>query len=317
MDPTRLIAKLINGKSNKMTVKPNLAVARLRSTVKSQSDTSSTTPNNQSKLKKDGRAKRKPETKYINGGITFEAPKKEVKSSSSSPYVKSEHSISYSKAKKSDSNGNESKVKEEEFTFQPGNTDDEEMEEVDPSFLYRDIIADRDDNDENMAPLFWDVYSKKNDLPKTSSFTPSPFFTHLDRVKLEPGLEYDDSNYSDCNDLQTNTGDSLILFQLPQILLSRKDGALGKLRVYNSGRLELLETKTGLVFDLQHVSCNNNISNCDVNKSELSANNSSDFGTSIWREAVVFSDRQLACLGSIENSNIMLVRPQLDQFINL
>ncbi|XP_074601940.1 uncharacterized protein LOC141855715 [Brevipalpus obovatus] len=333
-------------KPNKIVAKPNLSAAsnRTRPVAKVKQDPSPKNNNNHHKNNHingtngfhnnnhdniNGKRRGDKSERYVQGSILFEAPRKDPTVNVKPTFKREPNLISSEVIPRNKHIKRESdEITTESLHNIEASSDEDEL--VDPDLLYKDIAERDDDNDENMTPLLWDLYDgslKKGEDVKTSEFTE---VKSKPVIKKEPGTEDDDDvDHDQKPDIDIDRGifsiynnEDLILLQMPQILLNRKDEKFGKLRVYKSGKLELLDTKNGIVYDVQRVysqddapghlkTFNNDESKCNLQKNNLFAKNNS-----MRRDAVVFADRDLVCLGSIENTDVLLVGPKVEQFMH-
>ncbi|XP_015790717.1 protein phosphatase inhibitor 2 [Tetranychus urticae] len=108
--------------------------------------------------------------------------------------------------------------------------------------LYRDdFISNFSTNDDELAPIGWE---------------------HVSQLQLykQKGCEKDvkSTRRFDAWASTKNNQDKMVLFQLPEMVLKGGDGRLGKIRMYKSGKMELVDTRSGIVYDLLHTDCDVN-----------------------------------------------------------
>lgn len=99
--------------------------------------------------------------------------------------------------------------------------------------------------------------------------------------------------------------DKFILMQMPEFLGARNEGKIGKLRVYKSGKTELVDNSNKLIFNI--VKPNDK----DFSKTSTSLDSKPN------REVVSFSEKELMCLGSMDTENTYLLVPRVLDFLNL
>jgi hypothetical protein len=95
--------------------------------------------------------------------------------------------------------------------------------------------------------------------------------------------------------------DKLVLMQLPEILGNRNEGKIGKLRVYKSGKVELVYNSSKLKFDLVQSR------DKDSANAELTPN----------QEVIAFLGKELMCLGSLKPEDTFLMVPRILDFLKL
>jgi hypothetical protein len=107
--------------------------------------------------------------------------------------------------------------------------------------------------------------------------------------------------------------DKLFLLQVPDILVKRPKGLIGKLRIYKSGRFELVDSETGVSFELLRANANPSTLTIPV-KSEgksrstnFTASNPSD----INQEIVHLSTDSLTALSRVHSEDILVAVPQI------
>jgi hypothetical protein len=106
--------------------------------------------------------------------------------------------------------------------------------------------------------------------------------------------------------------EKLVLFQVPDVLVNRPEGKIGRLRVYKSGRIELVDTEAGITFDVlqPHVQSQAKAGvkteGCDTKSRPQTSTEGN-----VSQELVHLSDNSLTSLGRLNSRDILIPVPRL------
>ena len=114
------------------------------------------------------------------------------------------------------------------------------------------------------------------------------------------------------NLLKTGTHEKLLLMQIPETILKRSDGYIGKMRVYKSGRIEMIDSDSDLKFDILF----DRNSNFEQNvKQENDSKYSKPMTTSnlddITQDVVTFSGSDLCTLTTLDHKQVLMAVPSI------
>lgn len=165
-------------------------------------------------------------------------------------------------------------------------------------FIGEKFIDDKDEDVGLVVPMGWETVAGMN----------SRSFEKTDKccADKKPKL----SNLSSPFELfkTESNKDKVLLFQIPELLLKRADGKVGKIIVYKSGRIVLVDNETQVKYDLFVSSSNNANSIIDNDVSHVPGLNDKN---SMKQEIVSFTDDQLTSIAKLNNSDIVVVAPQI------
>jgi len=164
--------------------------------------------------------------------------------------------------------------------------------------LYKDDFIAYSDSDEDCATTGGKVSSLK---PRGwDNLTSASKDKKQDRQSTESTIELTGIPI----DKWLDSDDKLVLMQIPDILLSRPQGLLGKLRLYKSGRVELIDSDSGITFDVIRGTRDSIVSTSNVEdtKHALNVNKKENH-----QEVVSFSGDSLHALSKVDNSDLLLV----------
>lgn len=114
------------------------------------------------------------------------------------------------------------------------------------------------------------------------------------------------------NLLKTENKDKLLLMQIPEMILKRSDGYVGKMRVYKSGRIELHDTESDRKFDIvfdRNTNFEQNIK--QENESKYSKPMTTNSFDDIIEDVVSFSGSDLCALATLEHKQVLLAVPNI------
>lgn len=164
------------------------------------------------------------------------------------------------------------------------------------STIYRDdFIVDDDEDDEedvqysNKLPRGWEHVTGK----RTSANDNSSTLNCTQSIAIDRWLDADDN---------------LVLMQVPEFLVKRTSGSIGKLRVYNSGRIELFDEEAGVSYDIMRA--NNAVSEPAV-KVEGRRKRHTVSSQGVRQELVVMKENSLTCLGDITPADVLMSVPRI------
>lgn len=165
--------------------------------------------------------------------------------------------------------------------------------------LYKDdFIGDSDSDDDDgslqVKPKGWENVSHDIHHHNSKKARRSDEFTG---IPIDKWLEADEK---------------LFLMQVPDILVKRPKGLVGKLRIYKSGRFEIVDSETGVTFDL--VRANSNPTRPGQVKSEVKPSKAQlgyGLDQTVNQEIVHLSSDAMVSLSRIETEDVLIAVPRI------
>ena len=171
-------------------------------------------------------------------------------------------------------------------------------DDEDTSTIYADSFIDDASDDErtssNKLPRGWENCQAES---RNRSSNSKSFVNESSGIPTDKWLTADDN---------------LVLIQVPEILTHRSSGVVGKLKVYKSGRVELVDNEAGLTFDVIRAN-NNPIAMLPV-KQEIDRGKrvqQKPISTENRQELVLMKDNTLTCLGSLPSCDVLISVPRI------
>lgn len=173
----------------------------------------------------------------------------------------------------------------------------------------------QEQTEDSIEPAFIEGKLYQDDFIDRSNDKESGNIEHLPQGWESLSLPTPKSSSNSINEdwLSSSKGDKFFLFQLPKMFENNANMKLGKLRVYESGKVELVDNPSDLTFEIAKVGhpevniLNNttvSLDNASINKTEENVDVkqiTQDFvAPVINREVVMYSGRNLVCLGKLE-----------------
>ena len=109
----------------------------------------------------------------------------------------------------------------------------------------------------------------------------------------------------------------LMMFQLPEMILSKHNGRVGKMRIYKSGKIELVDEETKLIHEIKSTQDVSDLDIPFVSKPKTNTNEGRAVRCNLNQEAVTIEGNQITCLGSINTNDILIGYPRISHFLNL
>ncbi|KAI1293719.1 hypothetical protein HDE_06330 [Halotydeus destructor] len=110
-------------------------------------------------------------------------------------------------------------------------------------------------------------------------------------------------------------GNKPVMFQLPELFLTQREGIVGKLRVYKSGRVVMTDTLSGIEFDV--VRSNNSLDNgspgVQIKSENEKPSRKNQVNLPIRQDVISLSEDAIVSLGEIDNSDFLIGIPKLPE----
>lgn len=111
---------------------------------------------------------------------------------------------------------------------------------------------------------------------------------------------------------ETDSPEKLLLFQIPEEVVKRSEGKIGKIRVFKSGRIEFHDSQTNIRFDIlfdRTSDCQSNVKSEDVKPNLCAKPN--EKSSDITEDLVSFNGTDLCAIASLKHKQVLMAVPSI------